>query len=398
MKTWQRYAEFPDSMATTEHTPHLPKKPDEMVRAEGSQLSLPSIKFRFLAVVVIAGLICGTGFWSINRQYRRRDEAKLPARYTSNKEASRLYLEGRSYWSKRTPDFNEKAITRFEEALHLDPNYALAYSGLADAYAVTAAGSPAIERWVQAKSDAARAIALDESSAEAHTSRAFTLYKFEWNWQEAERHFRRALQLNPNYVLAHHWFGEFLVLRGLSDEGLAQLRQAESLDPLSLRIKSDLARALYRTRHYDAAIAEAQHVLELDPNYNNAYETLTHAYEQKHDYPQAIEADLQVLRLSNKSDKETAALRKKFIISGWHAYWAGKLQMLQKEAQDGFVPAYFFAETYMRLGNREEALHFLEKGFDERGDAPLLVGVEPLMYPLRSDGRFIYLLRRAGLQ
>jgi len=388
-------------MATTEHhddgTPHLPKKSDETVRAKVVQESLSSNKFHLLAVVLTAGFICSIGYWSIIRQYRRGEEAKLPAR-TFNKEALRLYVEGRFYWSKRTPDLDEKAITLFEEALHLDPNYALAYSGLADAYAVTASGLPAIERWVQARSDAERALALDESSAEAYTSRAFILYKFEWNWSEAERYFRRALQLNPNYVLAHHWFGEFLVLRGLSDEGLAQLRQAESLDPFSLRIKSDLARALYRTRRYDETITEAKHLLELDPNYKNAYETLTYAYEQKHDYPQAIEADLQVLRLSNKSEKETAALRRKFIISGWHAYWVGKLQLLQKEAQEGFVPAYFFAETYMRLGNREAALHFLEKGFDERSDAPLLVGVEPLMYPLRSDSRFINLLRRAGLQ
>ena len=360
--------------------------------------SLPSVRLRLLAGVLIAGLVCGVGLWLIARQYRRREEAKLAVRHTANKEAYRLYLEGRFYWAKRTPDFDHKAITRFEEALRLDPNDALAYSGLADSYAVTASGLPASERSTRAKSAAERAVSLDESSAEAHTSLAFILYKFEWNWPEAEQHFRRALQLNPSYALAHHWFGEFLVLRGRADEGLAELRQAESLDPLSLPIKNDLARALYRTRHYDEAIAKAQQVLDLDPNFSNAYATLIYAYEQKHDYPRAVEADLQVLRIAKRSEQEIAMLRKTFAASGWKAYWAKELELFQKESPTGSVPEYVFAETYLRLGNRDAALHHLEKSFEDRGDAPLLIGVEPLLDPLRSDDRFVYLLRRTGLE
>jgi tetratricopeptide (TPR) repeat protein len=189
----------------------------------------------------------------------------------------------------------------------------------------------------------------------------------------------------------------FLVLRGRPDEGLAQLTQAESLEPLSLPIKNDLARGLYRTCHYDQAIAKAQQVLELDPNFSNAYATLAYAYEQKRDYPRAVEADLQVLRLANRSEQELAALRKTFANSGWGAYRAAELKLLQK-APPCSVPPYVFAEIYLWLGNREAALHFLEKSFEERSDAPLLIGVEPLLDPLRSDDRFIYLLRRADLQ
>jgi tetratricopeptide (TPR) repeat protein len=358
---------------------------------------LPSIKFRFWAIVLLAVVTCGIGSWSITRYFRRRSEAKLAARHAVNPQAYQAYLEGRFYWAKRTPDSVDKAISRFEEALRIDPNYAQAYAGLADSYAVTASGLPSSDRGMKAKSAAERAIALDGSSAEAETSLAFILYKFEWNWTEAERHFRRALQLNPNYALAHHWFGEFLVLRGRSDEGLAELRRAESLDPLSLPIKNDLARALYRARRYDEAIAGAQHVLELDPTFSNAYATLVYANEQKHDYPRAVEADLQVLRLSKKSPEQIEALRNKFSHSGWQAYWAGELDLLQKEPA-GSVSDYVFAEVYLRLGNREQALHFLENSFADRGDAPLLVGVEPLWDPLRSESRFIYLLRRTGLQ
>jgi Tfp pilus assembly protein PilF len=358
---------------------------------------LPSTRWRLLTVVLIAGLVCGIGLWSIARHYRRREEAKLTPGYTANQEAQRLYLEGRFYWAKRTPDFDHKAITRFDDALRLDPNYALAYSGLADAYAITASGLPASERSIEAKSAAEHAVSLDESSAEAHTSLAFVLYKFDWNWEEAELHFRRALQLNPAYALAHHWFGEFLVLRGHPDEGLAQLTQAESLEPISLPIKNDLALGLYRTRHYDQAIAKAGQVLELDPNFSNAYATLVYAYEQKRDYPRAAEADLQVLRLANRPEQEIVALRKTFANSGWRAYWTAELKLLQK-APPGSVPPYVFAEIYLRLGDQETALHFLEKSFEERSDAPLLIGVEPILDPLRSDARFIYLLRRAGLQ
>jgi tetratricopeptide (TPR) repeat protein len=376
----------------------LPVADPGLEKKEVARTSLPSVRLRLLAIVLIGGVICGIGFWSIARQYRRRQEAKLAARHAVNQEAYQLYLEGRFYWAKRTPDSVYKAITRFEEALRLDPNYAAAYAGLADSYAVSASGLPASDRWTRAKSAAERALALDESSAEAHTSLAFILYKFEWNWLEAERHFRRALQLNPNYALAHHWFGEFLVLRGRPDEGVAELRQAESLDPLSLPIKNDLARALYRTRHYDEAIAGAQHVLELDPNFSNAYATLAYAYEQKRDYARAVEADLQVLRLSKRSEQELAALRKAFTDSGWQAYWKAELELLQKQAPPGSVPEYVFAEIYLRLGNRNAALQCLEKSFEDRGDAPLLLGAEPLLDPLRSDNRFIYLLRRVGLQ
>ena len=364
---------------------------------EVHQIPVPPKRLRGLAVVLIVGLACGLGFWVFHHEYRKRLEAKSAVHYAVNPDAHRLYLEGRFYWAKRTPDFVHKAIVHFSEALRADPNYALAYSGLADAYAITASGLPPAERSLEAKSAAEHALALDESSAEAHTSLAFVLYKFDWNWVEAEQHFRRALQLNLSYALAHHWFGEFLVLRGRPDEGLAELRQAESLEPLSLPIKNDLARGLYRTRHYDEAIAKAREVLDLDPNFSNAYATLAYAYEQKRDYPRAVENDLRVLRLANRPEPEIAALRNTFANSGWKAYWTAELKLLQK-APPGSVPTYVFAEIHLRLGNKEEALRLLEKSFEERSDAPLLIGVEPLLDSLRSDDRFVYLLRRVGLR
>jgi tetratricopeptide (TPR) repeat protein len=367
--------------SATKEVPQTPAKP---------------MRWPGVAIALIASLVGGAGFWWIHRE-SRRGEIKTAAPHLVNPSARRLYLEGRFYWAKRTPDFDHKAIKRFEDAVRLDPNYALAYSGLADAYAITASGLPASERSIEAKSAAEHALALDPSSAEAHTSLAFVLYKFDWNWVEAEQHFRRALRLNPAYALAHHWFGEFLILRGRSDEGLTELKQAESLEPLSLPIKNDLARGLYRTRHYDEAIAKAQEVLDLDPNFSNAYATLAYAYEQKRDYPRAVKADLQVLRLAHRSEPEIAALQKTFSSSGWRAYWAEELKLFQRSPPDS-VPTYVFVEIYLRLGDHQKALQLLEKSFEERSDAPLLIGVEPILDPLRSEDRFIYLLRRAGLK
>jgi tetratricopeptide (TPR) repeat protein len=180
------------------------------------------------------------------------------------------------------------------------------------------------------------------------------------------------------------------------DEGLAQLRQAESLEPLSLPTRNDFARALYRARRYDDAIQESQRILDLDPSFSNAFATLTYAYEQKHEYAQAVKADLQVLHLAGRSEEDTQALQRTFEASGWQAYWAQELELFQRKSSAP-VTSYVLAETCLRMGNREQALHLLEGSFAERGDAPLLIGVEPLFDPLRSDRRFIDLMQRVGL-
>lgn len=209
---------------------------------------------RLAALVVFAAALVGLGFWWRSAQDGRERAGTTRMRHVPDKRAEELYIEGRYLWAKHSPDPVHESILRFQQAIRLDPNYALPYSGLADAYAITASGLPAQERSAQAKSYAERALAIDPSSAEAETSLAFILYKFGWNWPEAERRFRRALQLDPSYALAHHWFGEFLVLRGRPDQGLAELRQALVLEPLALSTQNDLARALYRTRHYGEAI------------------------------------------------------------------------------------------------------------------------------------------------
>lgn len=324
------------------------------------------------------------------------EKHQLTRNSTGNVEAYQQYLKGRYYWAKRLPDPVQKGIRCFEDAVALDPNYAQAYAGLADSYALTASGLAPAVRMPKAKAAAERALSIDPDLAEAHTSLAFILYKFEWNWREAENHFRRAIQLNPSYAIAHHWFGEFLVLMGRFDEGMAELKEAERLDPLSLSIEADFARGLYRARRYDESITQAQRTLDLDPNFSNAYATLTYAYEQKRMYPEAIRADLQVLRLKDFTPVQLDELRDVFAKSGWQAYWRKQLSMMQDRARTEYVPPYVLAEFYMRLGDTESAFRAIEKSYQEHGDAPLQVRVEPLLDPVRADPRFQQFLRRSG--
>jgi TolB-like protein/Flp pilus assembly protein TadD len=325
------------------------------------------------------------------------ERRRLTENQTASVEAYQLYLEGRYYWARRTPEWVRKAIVCFEQSARLDPNYAQAYAGLADSYAITASGLPPQERLPKAKAAAERALALDESLAEAHTSLAFILYKFEWNWLEAENHFRRALELNPNYSIGQHWFGECLALMGRFDEGLARLHEAERLDPLSLSIKNDLGRALYRARRYDEAIAQARKTLELAPDFRNAHWTIMYACEQQGRLAEAVEADLQALRLSKVAPARIEELRAAFAASGWAGYWRRQLAQTRERARNEYVPAYFFAEIHMRLGNQEAAFRALEKSYEELGDGPLFVRVEPPLDALRSDLRFAHFLRRSGL-
>jgi DNA-binding winged helix-turn-helix (wHTH) protein/TolB-like protein/Tfp pilus assembly protein PilF len=324
------------------------------------------------------------------------ERRRLTQPETGNTEAYQFNLRGWYYWNKRTPEPVQKAIRSFEDAVRLDPKYALAYAGLADSYAVTASGLPPAERFPKAKDAAQKALAIDPDSAEAHTSLAFTLYKSELKWPDAENHFRRAIQLNPSYALAHHWFGEFLVLSGRFEEGLKELGEAARLDPLSLAIQSDLARSFYRARRYDESITQARRALELDPNFSNAYATLAYAYEQKKMYAESVQADLEVQRLANVPPDEIAKLRRAFASSGWMGYWGAQLDLATKQARTRYVRSYVLAEIYLRLNNRDAAFRAIEKSYEEAGDAPLQVRVEPLLDQIRGDARFDMFVKRAG--
>jgi DNA-binding winged helix-turn-helix (wHTH) protein/TolB-like protein/Tfp pilus assembly protein PilF len=341
---------------------------------------------------VISQKLAGTLALQLSDDERR----KLTAKYTDNLEAYETYLKCRYYWGKRTPKEVQKSIPCFEDAIRLDPKFALAYAGLADAYAISNSGLPFRERFPKAKAAAKQALALDETLAEAHTSLAFLLYKADWNWAESEKHFRRAIELNPNYALAHHWFGEFLGLRGRFDEGIAELNKASALDPLSLSIKSDLGRIYYRARNYDEAINLSRKTLELDPNFFNAWNTLTLAYEQKHLNDESISANLHSLKIGNMPSDQLEKLAEAYASGGWTAYWRERRSLVLKNSSASQNLSYGFAEISLRAGEKQTALKYLAESVKLHDDGALFFVTDPLLDPLRSMPEFEELLQKSN--
>jgi len=328
------------------------------------------------------------------------ERAQLTKRYTENAEAYELYLKGRYFWNKRTEEALKKAIACFEQAIRLDSNYALAYTGLADSYLQLPTYSdttPSQETYPKAKAAATKALELDETLAEAHTSLAFTSDRHEWNWPVAERAYRRALDLSPHDAAAHHRYGMHLLARGRFDEALAELQQAQALDPLSLVINMNLAMRFLFAGQSDAAIAQLQKAIELDPNFPPAHEILGLAYEEKGMDEAAIAEYLRASTLSGDSASNTAALKERSRVSGLRGYWQQRLELLLEAAQHSYISPFYLARIYARLGEKEQALTWLERAYAERNVDMMTLKVDPSYDRLRADARFADLLRRVGL-
>ncbi|HVF47209.1 MAG TPA: tetratricopeptide repeat protein [Pyrinomonadaceae bacterium] len=325
------------------------------------------------------------------------DENKgLTRQYTNNNEAYQLYLKGRYFWSKRNPDSIRKAIEYFNLAIEKDPGFALAYSGLADAYVVPANRLEPRDAMPKAKTAATRALAIDPTLAEAHTSLARVLQVYDWNWEEAEKEFKRAIELDPRYAVAHQWYGGLLERTGHIDESIAERKLALELDPLSAITHFELAQAYYFARDYDRSIEQFQKTLELDPNFSAALQYLPLAYAQKRMFDEAIEA-----LESAPTDTglvSTGAPGSVYAMAG-HTDKARKMVEDLKALRDRkqYVPAVGIASIYAALGEKDEALAWLEKGYEERGFQMQYLKVEPRWDNLRSDARFTGLIRRIGL-
>jgi serine/threonine-protein kinase len=326
------------------------------------------------------------------------EQARAVRRYTENPAAYELYLKGRYHWNKRNPEGLRKAVEYFRQATALDPNYALAYAGLADAYAVL----PNFDRRVSrlemmplAKDAALKAVALDYELAEAHTSLAVILRKYDFDWAGAERHYRRAIELNPNYPTAHQWYGELLVDRGHFDEGLAEVRRALELDPLSLVANMELGLGLRLARRYDEAIAQLQKTLELDPTFADANAFLAAAYAHKGMYEEALAANARQMAREGAPPAVIEAAKAAYAREGWQGY----LRFLVKTIESRENPARpeGIAGLYGQLGENDKAFEWLERAYVERADGLSLLKVDPWYDPLRSDPRFADLMRRVGL-
>lgn len=327
------------------------------------------------------------------------ERERLHKRYTENAEAHQAYLKGRFFWNKRTGGAMRKSVEYFDQAIRLDPNYALAHAGLADSYNVLSqfGDLPPREAMLKAKAAALRALEIDNTMPEAHASLALVNEVYEWDWAGAEREFKRAIELNPNYSNAHHWYAMFLSAASRHDEALAEIRRAREIDPVSLIVSTNEGWILFCARQYDAAIEQLRRTIEMDPSFANAHFKLALVYEAKGMYKEAVEEFLKDDTLSGVSQETVAALRTAYAKSGWEGFCRQQLSHLHTDSKEGYVSPKNFALAYLQLGEKDQAFEWLEKSYAERSEVLLYLKVDPRFDPLRSDPRFADLVRRVGL-
>ena len=324
--------------------------------------------------------------------------ARLASAHRVDPEAFQLYLKGRYFWNKRNTEGLHKAVEYFQQAVAQDPNFALAYSGLADCYSLEDYFQdirPA-ERRTRAKAAALKAVELDDTLAEAHTSMAMA-----GGWDrkpaETEAHFKRALELNPNYATAHHWYGLFLKDTGRTEEAIVEIQRAKQLDPLSLVINADVGLVYYFARRYDKAIEQCQKTLEMEPNFRLAHWELGMAYEEKRMYPEAIREYETAVRLSPDYPLMSTYLARAYALAG-RRNEAWKIVRELEQLRPVNWPVGALAPVYDALGDKDQAFAWLERGVEADKTMPYwALQVDPRFDNLRLDPRFSELMRRIGL-
>jgi TolB-like protein/DNA-binding winged helix-turn-helix (wHTH) protein/Flp pilus assembly protein TadD len=316
-----------------------------------------------------------------------------------NPEAYEAYLKGRYFLNKRTGDGLRTAIEYFKRAIESDSNYAEAYSGLADAYALSGDWKYGVlspqEAFPKAKAAATKALALDESLGEAHASLAYALDLYGWDWEAAETEYKRAIKLNVGYATAHQWYSWHLLMMGRNSEAIAELREAESLDPLSLIISADVADALSVAHRFDEAEQQARKTLQLDSNFAIGHYELGQALEQRHLHDQAIAEFQKAIAISGHSGAFDSNLGYAYAVSGRTEEAKKVVKDLEHRQDQNPSLDADIALIYVGLGDPDQAISWLKKGYDARFKASILL--RPAFDPLRSDARFEELLHRIGL-
>ena len=327
-----------------------------------------------------------------------QEQAALKSAKVVNPEAYQSYLKGRYFWNKRTPDSLKVALAYFNQAIDEDSNYAQAYSGLADTYALLGDWQYAVmtpkEALPKAKIAATKALELDNTLSEAHNSLAFCFDAFDWDLESAGKEFQRAIELNPGYATAHHWHAWHLSLLGRYDEAIEEMKKAKNLDPLSLIINADLAELLVIAHFSDESIIQSRKTIEMDPNFALAHNQLAQAYLQKHMNREAIAELQKAVELSGSSPTCVANLARAYAASGKTSEAIKLLGDLKKHSNRSYSDASEIAVIYAALGDKDQAMRWLEIGYAERFNPGVLL--RPGFDPLRSDPRFQDLVLRIG--
>jgi TolB-like protein/Tfp pilus assembly protein PilF len=327
-------------------------------------------------------------------------EATLRQRFTSSTEAYYAYLNGRYHWNERTVEGYRKALEYFNQAILIDPNYALAYSGLADTYSLQCIG---FQGWLRpsesmpkAKAAALKALDLNDSLAEAHTSLAYIKMYWDWDWSNSEKEFQRAIELNPKYAHAHHWYSHHLMGACRLEKSLAESERAVELDPLEPTIQQHLGWHYLYARQYDEAIQWLQKTLESHPNFYPMHLIIGMAYAQVQEYSKAIEHHRKALEL------EGTAIALGFLgytlaVSGEKDEALKILRELMEQSKQSFILPYYIAIIHIGLDQKEQAFEWLERAFNERAEWICALRVAPELDSLRSDQRLTDMIRRAGI-
>jgi tetratricopeptide (TPR) repeat protein len=319
-----------------------------------------------------------------------------------NRDAEVAYLQGRFFWYKRTSDSLSKAVELFRKSIQIDPNYALAYSGLADSYSLLGTVPnnvfPPTEAFPKAEDAARRALKLDESLAEAHVVLGYSNLVYEWNFQEANREFQRALQLQPKNANAHHFYAYYLTATGQLERATEEAETALQLDPVSPIFSTSIGETYYQRRLYDRAIEQHRAALVLDQAYLPALVNLGRAYAQKGMHQEARDAFQKILMYVPEDPAVLSLLAHDYAVSGEKDAARKVLVKLQGLAKKRYVPSLYIAVVYAGLGENDQAFLWLEKAYEERCDYLVYLPSEPLGDVLRGDPRYGELIHQLGLE
>ncbi len=332
-------------------------------------------------------------------QLSGEEQGRLTKRYTANSEAYELYLKGRFFWSKSTPEGLLKSLEFYAQAIELDPGYALAFAGQADSYNLLGSYGvwPINDSHPKARAAAEKALALDEDLAEAHTSLAAVIADYYWDWAESEKHFKKAIDLNPNYAVARSWYSQQLSRMGHVDEAVEEARRSQALDPLSSSADAQVGLALYRARRFDEAAEELRKALEFNPQALDAHLFLGLVYIEQGKNAEAISELQTVGELSGKNPTMQVLLGYGYASAGQRDEAEAILKEFGSPSSKQPVFQIGIAMIYIALGDHDQAFEWLDKAYNARAWQLGFLKVEPIFDPLREDPRFADLMRRVNL-
>jgi eukaryotic-like serine/threonine-protein kinase len=372
----------------------------ELVRSsDGAQLWGQQYNRKLSDILLVQQDISAKVSEQLRLKLSGEERKKIQNSYTENTEAYQLYLKGLYYWNRRTGLGLQKALGYFQQAIEQDPNYALAYAGVAGCYAIYSRYDllPPRESMPLGKRAAMQALKIDPSLPEARIALAHVMTEYEWDWAGASKEFQQALATDPNYATGHQWYAEHLMAIGQLEEGLKEIQKAHQLDPLSLQIRSILALSYYSNRQYDLAIDVARKGIELDPNFARLHFRLGQSLIKKSLFDEAISEFKMAMSLAGNPPTYLAGLGQAYAASGKKAEALQIIEQLEKLSKEKYVPSYQIALVYVELGDKDQTFEWLEKAFNARDDWLDQFRTDPSWDPIRSDQRYKDLLRRMNI-